>query len=79
MAHKKKKPFRAMQDAAIGIGTLGVTTGALHGTSISFAGGGGADTSQALNTISGFAPIAATGMIGMSLLPKTKKKSKYGY
>ena len=71
MKYKKNKdPFKPMHKAAIGIAGLGLTTAAIGGTE--FVGVYG--TSQAMNTISSFAPVVTTAYIGKSLLPKTKYK-----
>ena len=78
MKYKHKKPFRAMQDAAIGMAGIGITTGVAAGVSAQ-APAGTPSMMGGFSALAGFAPIAATATIGKSLLPKRKKKSKYGF
>jgi len=71
---KKKKqyksaPFGAMQDAAIGMAGLGVTTGAAAGIA-SHAPAGTPNMMGGFNTLASMTPIAVTATVGKSLLPK---------
>ena len=74
--YKVNRPFRAMGDAAIGMAGIGITTGVAAGVS-SMAPAGTPNMMGGFNTLAGFAPIATTATIGMSLLPKKKKGYKY--
>jgi len=78
MKYKHEKPFRAMQDAAIGMAGIGITTGVAAGVSAQ-APAGTPNMMGGFGVLAGMVPIAVTGSIGMSMLPKTKKKSKYGF
>jgi len=74
--YKQSKPFRAMHGAAIGMARLGLT--AAVGAGIApHAPAGTPNMTGGFNTLSGFAPIATTASVGMSLLPKKKKGYRY--
>ena len=75
MKRKQYRPFKAMNNAAIGMAGLSVTTAVGAGIS-SMAPAGTPSMMGGFSTIASFAPIAATATIGMSLLPK-KKKYRY--
>ena len=76
MKKRKYKPFRAMNNAAIGLTGLAVTTGVAAGVS-SMAPAGTPSMMGGFAAIGSMAPIAVTATVGRSLLPK--KKSKYIY
>jgi len=78
MKYKHKKPFRAMQDAAIGMAGIGITTGVAAGVA-GMAPAGTPSMMGGFSTLAGMAPIVATATIGKSLLPKRKKRNKYGF
>ena len=77
--HKRygNRPMRAMSDAAIGLTGVALTTGVAAGIS-SMAPAGTPSMMGGFSAIGSMAPIAVTGSIGMSMLPK-KKKSKGVY
>ena len=66
------RPMRAMGDAAIGLTGVALTTGVAAGIS-SMAPAGTPSMMGGFSAIASFAPIAATAVIGRSLLPKQKK------
>jgi len=70
---KSSSPFAGMQDAAIGMAGIGLTTGVAAGIAAQAPAG-------TPNMMTGFAamgsmmPIATATYVGNSLLPKIKKK-----
>ena len=82
MSKKKKNndPFSALQGAAVGTASIGLTTAV--GASIGAqAPAGSPSVTQGFNTVAGFVPVATTVVAGKSVLkalPK-RKKNKWGY
>lgn len=72
---KSKGPFDDLQDAAIGIGGLGITTGATAGIA-SHAPAGTPSLTGSLNTLAGFSGIATTAVAGKSVLNVVKPKKR---
>lgn len=73
---KKKNPFSQMQNAAVGMAGLGITTGVVAGVD-KMLPPGTPGMSQSMNTLTSFAPIGATivgGKTVLGMLPKSKKK-----
>ena len=75
MKKKKNNPFSGLQNAAVGIGGLGITTGVVAGISAK-APAGTPNLSQGMNTLAGFTPVVATGVGGMSALKAIKGLKK---
>ena len=73
---KRKGPFDDMQNAAVGLGGLGVATAVGAGVA-SKAPAGSPSVTQGFNTLAGFAPVVVTGVAGRSVLKQTKKLKKY--
>ena len=75
----KNKPFKAINESALGLAGLGLTTAVGAGIA-SKAPAGTPSMTEGFNTLAGFAPIATTAVVGKSLigsLPKYKKKKGY--
>lgn len=77
---RKKGPFDDMQNAAVGMAGLGISTGVVAGVD-SHLPAGTTGMSASMNTMTSFAPTVATAIGGKSALKAVKglnKKRKNG-
>lgn len=75
---KKRNYFASMQNAAVGMVGLGITTAVVSGIDSKLPAG--AKMGPAMNTLVGFTPIIMTGIGAKTVLdamPRVKRKYRY--
>jgi hypothetical protein len=76
---KKKNPFSSMQNAAVGMAGLGITTDVVSGID-AMAPAGTPKMGAAMNTMASFTSVVGT-MVGaktvLNMMPKRKRRGMY--